>query len=120
MGKTAFLFPGQGSQKVGMGADLLEARPDVFDRYLEQADSVSGLPIRKLCLEGPIEELTATEAAQPALFSVSLGMLELAREADISGEISWRATASASTPRPWRAVPSRPTWGSGSYRSAVA
>ncbi|MGI8632116.1 MAG: ACP S-malonyltransferase [Solirubrobacterales bacterium] len=84
MGKTAFLFPGQGSQKVGMGADLLEARPDVFDRYLEQADSVSGLPIRSLCLEGPIEELTATEAAQPALFSVSLGMLDLAREADIS------------------------------------
>ena len=84
MGKTAFLFPGQGSQKVGMGADLLEARPDVFDRYLEQADSASGLPIRKLCLEGPIEELTATEAAQPALFSVSLGMLDLAREADIS------------------------------------
>lgn len=84
MGKTAFLFPGQGSQKVGMGADLLEARPDVFDRYLEQADSASGLPIRKLCLEGPIEELTATEAAQPALFSVSLAMLELARDSELS------------------------------------
>ena len=80
MGRTAFLFPGQGSQKVGMGADLLEARPDVFDRYLEQADTASGLPIRQLCLEGPIEELTATEAAQPALFSVSLAVLELARE----------------------------------------
>lgn len=80
MGRTAFLFPGQGSQKVGMGSDLLEARPDVFDRYLEQADTASGLPIRQLCLEGPIEELTATEAAQPALFSVSLAVLELARE----------------------------------------
>ena len=80
MGKTAFLFPGQGSQKVGMGSDLLEARPDVFDRYLNAADEASGLPIRKLCLEGPIEELTATEAAQPALFSVALGVLEIARE----------------------------------------
>jgi [acyl-carrier-protein] S-malonyltransferase len=69
-----------------MGADLLEARPDVFDRYLEQADSASGLPIRKLCLEGPIEELTATECAQPALFSVSLAMLELAREAGIRAD----------------------------------
>lgn len=86
MGKTAFLFPGQGSQKVGMGADLLEARPEVFDRYLEEADAASGLPIRKLCLEGPIEELTATEAAQPALFSVSLGMLDLAREAGIGAD----------------------------------
>ena len=80
MAKTAFLFPGQGSQKVGMGADLLEARPEVFDRYLEQADEASGLPIRRLCLEGPIEELTATEAAQPALFATSLAVNELAAE----------------------------------------
>jgi len=86
MGKTAFLFPGQGSQKVGMGADLLEARPEVFNSYLEQADSASGLPIRKLCLEGPIEELTATQAAQPALFSVSLAMLEIAREAEVKSD----------------------------------
>jgi [acyl-carrier-protein] S-malonyltransferase len=80
VGKIAFLFPGQGSQKVGMGADLLETRPDVFDRYLEQADAASGLPIRRLCLEGPIEELTATEAAQPALFATSLAVTEVARE----------------------------------------
>lgn len=86
MGRTAFLFPGQGSQKIGMGADLREARPDVFDRYLEQADSASGLAIRTLCLEGPIEELTATECAQPALFSVSLAMLEVAREAGVSAD----------------------------------
>jgi len=80
MGKIAFLFPGQGSQKVGMGSDVLEARPEVFDRYLEAADQASGLPVRKLCLEGPIEELTATEVAQPALFATSLAVLELARE----------------------------------------
>ena len=80
MGKVAFLFPGQGSQKVGMGADLLEARPDVYERYLSQADEASGLPIRKLCLEGPIEELTATDAAQPALFATSLSVAEVAGE----------------------------------------
>jgi [acyl-carrier-protein] S-malonyltransferase len=79
MGKTAFIFPGQGSQKVGMGSDVLEQSPDVFDRYLSQADEVSGLPIRTLCLEGPIEELTSTDAAQPALFATSLAVLELAR-----------------------------------------
>jgi [acyl-carrier-protein] S-malonyltransferase len=80
MGKVAFVFPGQGSQKVGMGADLLESDPAVFDRYLTAADEASGLPIRKLCLEGPIEELTETDRAQPALFAVSLAVLELARE----------------------------------------
>ncbi len=80
MGKTAFVFPGQGSQKVGMGADLLEAVPEVFDRYLSQADEASGLPIRALCLEGPLEQLTATEAAQPALFATSLAVAEVARD----------------------------------------
>jgi [acyl-carrier-protein] S-malonyltransferase len=80
MTKTAFVFPGQGSQKVGMGTDLLQAEPAVFDRYLAEADKASGLEIRKLCLEGPIEDLTATEVAQPALFATSLAIAEVARE----------------------------------------
>ncbi len=62
-----------------MGADLLDVVPEVFDRYLAQADRVSGLEIRRLCLEGPLEELTATDAAQPALFATSLAVLEVAR-----------------------------------------
>jgi [acyl-carrier-protein] S-malonyltransferase len=76
----AFVFPGQGSQKVGMGAELLSERPDLFDRYLSLADEVSGLPIRRLCLEGPIEELTRTDVAQPALFAVGLAVAEAAGE----------------------------------------
>jgi [acyl-carrier-protein] S-malonyltransferase len=83
VGKTAFLFPGQGSQRVGMGADLLQARPDLFDRYFEQADAASGLPIRELALEGPIEELTRTDVTQPALFALSLALNELARESGL-------------------------------------
>jgi [acyl-carrier-protein] S-malonyltransferase len=78
-----FLFPGQGSQKVGMGADLLEARPDLFDRYFDLADEVSGLTIRQYALEGPIESLTRTDVAQPALYAHSLALADAAGELGI-------------------------------------
>jgi [acyl-carrier-protein] S-malonyltransferase len=83
MTATAFVFPGQGSQRVGMGTELLEARPEVFDRYFDMADAASGLPVRKLALEGPIEELTRTDVTQPALFALSLAIHELARESGL-------------------------------------
>ena len=64
----AVLFPGQGSQFVGMGADLFEARTDLLG---ERADEILGWSLRRLCLEGPEELLVRTEYAQPALFCLS-------------------------------------------------
>lgn len=80
----AFVFPGQGSQKVGMGAELAAERPQLFERYLTLADETSGLPVARLCLEGPIEELTRTDVAQPALFAVGLAVADAAAELGLS------------------------------------
>ncbi len=85
--KLAFLFPGQGSQKVGMGSDLLEVRPDVFDRYFAAADEAAGVPVRQYALEGPAESLTETNVAQPALFALSLAVLEVARELGVTADV---------------------------------
>ena len=80
---TAFVYPGQGSQKVGMGAELLESEPDLLEGYFRQAEAASGQPIRRICLEGPIEALTRTEVAQPALFCVSLAVTDAARAREL-------------------------------------
>jgi [acyl-carrier-protein] S-malonyltransferase len=84
--RLAFLYPGQGSQKVGMGADLSQARPDLLERYLDRADQISGLPVRRYCFEGPIESLTQTQVAQPALFALSLAVTEAAREVGLRAD----------------------------------
>jgi [acyl-carrier-protein] S-malonyltransferase len=70
-----------------MGSELLEAEPDLFGRYMERAAEASGLPIRELSLEGPMEELTRTDVAQPALFALSLAVLEAARTQGLRAQL---------------------------------
>ena len=65
------LFPGQGSQFVGMGADLFDAQPDLLG---ERSDQILGWSLRGVCLDGPEEALTRTEHAQPALFALSFAL----------------------------------------------
>jgi [acyl-carrier-protein] S-malonyltransferase len=75
MAGTAFLFPGQGSQYVGMGREIHDQYPaarEVFDR----AEALLEMPLRKICFEGPMEELTLTRNLQPAVTVVDLGILE--------------------------------------------
>jgi [acyl-carrier-protein] S-malonyltransferase len=69
----AVLFPGQGSQFTGMGADLFEARPDLLG---SRADHVLGWSLEDVCLRGPEEILTRTEHAQPALFAIGYALWE--------------------------------------------
>ncbi|MEU3963670.1 ACP S-malonyltransferase [Streptomyces buecherae] len=76
-GKTAFLFPGQGSQKVGMGLDVIAARPDLVETYYRQADDILGIPLSTLCWEGPEDALRDTAITQPAVFLTSLVTLDV-------------------------------------------
>ena len=67
----AILFPGQGSQFVGMGADLFDVRPALLG---DAADEVLGWSLRSICLEGPEETLFGTDKAQPALYALSYAL----------------------------------------------
>lgn len=71
MKKTAILFPGQGSQYIGMGQALIEADQDAA-ALLEMAEEVSGFPLKKLCLEGPMEDLTRVLHLQPTMTAINL------------------------------------------------
>nr|WP_298794886.1 ACP S-malonyltransferase [uncultured Acetobacter sp.] len=90
MAVYAFIFPGQGSQSVGMGADLAAAFPSARAVF-EEVDEALGEKLSKTIFEGPMEALTSTENTQPALMAVSMAVLRVLEEqggVDLAGKVT--------------------------------
>lgn len=85
MGKTAFVFPGQGAATVGMGQDLIAASPAAAAVW---AEALATMPtLARLCAEGPLEELIATANAQPAIFAVDCACLAALTAAGVAPDV---------------------------------
>ncbi|MBE9479620.1 MAG: ACP S-malonyltransferase, partial [Chloroflexi bacterium] len=69
--RTAFVFPGQGSQAIGMGMTLAEAAPEAA-RVFQLADEILGYPLSQVCWHGPEADLNSTQYTQPALLTHSI------------------------------------------------
>ena len=85
MVKTAFIFPGQGSQYVGMGKELAEHFPVARETFAEAKDAL-GFDLQDLCFNGPEEELKLTANTQPCILTVSIAALRVLRQ-----EVGWEA-----------------------------
>ena len=85
--KRAFLFPGQGAQSVGMGKDFYEKYEEAR-KVFDEASNISGIDVKKLCFEGPEDELNKTENTQIAIMVTSLAILEVLKSKKIEAKIA--------------------------------
>jgi [acyl-carrier-protein] S-malonyltransferase len=81
------MFPGQGSQAVGMGCDLAAAEPEMRDAYAE-ASEMLGYDLQDLCCQGPIDRLSRTDFTQPALLAASVGMFRVLRREGLRFDVA--------------------------------
>ncbi len=95
MSQVAFLFPGQGSQTIGMSRALLETLPAARQLFAEAAD-ILGYDLAQVCLQGPAERLNSTVVSQPAIFVSSLAALESAKVTHADAVAACTATAGLS------------------------
>ncbi len=93
--KTAFLFPGQGAQAIGMGADVAKAFP-VAAEIFQKANHILGFDLCRLCFEGPAEHLDTTTISQPAIFTTSAAILEVIRTSPATSDLKPEVTAGLS------------------------
>jgi [acyl-carrier-protein] S-malonyltransferase len=84
--KTALLFPGQGSQRVGMGRDLAHEYPVARQTY-DEADEVLGFALSRLCFDGPEDELTLTKHTQPAILTTSIAVCRVLIERGLAFDV---------------------------------
>ena len=85
--KRAFLFPGQGTQIVGMGKDIYD-KYEQAKRIYDMSEEISGINVKKICFEGPEEELLKTENTQIAILTTSLAILEVLKSKGIEADIT--------------------------------
>ena len=87
MSKLAFVFPGQGAQKVGMGKEFFD-NYDIAKKMFKEADEALGYSIMKMCFEGPEEDLKLTANTQPAILTISCIANEILKENGVQPEIT--------------------------------